>query len=242
MRSSRWRAMRQSYHLFANTLAPRLQRPHTVDVILTPEPLLSLVVQRAKRGEQIALIVRHAEREPIFDTASHRNAVLTATGHDAAVATGARLRSLLGDVDVELWHSPIHRCAQTATGIHAGLGGSAVVHGIEPGLGTPYIIDDEGFSSACSEHGRNFLRAWFDGLVPRSWCHPIEHAAPEQHQVVSQLLGRAKARVVVGVTHDLNVALVREHHLGHRHDDQWPRFLDGYAFSARGPAAPSEAE
>jgi Histidine phosphatase superfamily (branch 1) len=223
-------------------VAPSLQRTHTVVVIVTPESLLSLVVQRAKRGEQTALIVRHAEREPIFDTASHRNAVLTQRGHDAARATGARLRSLLGELDVELWHSPIHRCGQTAAGIFEGLNGRATLHGIEDGLGTPYILDDEGFSSACNEHGRHFLRAWFDGRVSKQWCVPIEHAAPHQHNTVADLLVRSKAPVVIGVTHDLNVALVREHHLGHRHDDQWPRFLDGYAFSANGPAAPSEAE
>jgi broad specificity phosphatase PhoE len=211
-------------------------------VILTPTSLLEAVAERVRASPtaRTGLIVRHAARHPVFDTSSHLAAVLTDEGHAAAEKTGQQLRALLGhDVEVELWHSPIHRCGQTVHSMARGLGGAHVVRGPMSLLGTPYILDNEGFSAACQRHGRNFLRAWFDGDVADHHCVPLHHAAPEQRDAVTSLVRNSQARVVIGVTHDLNVALVREHHFGHRMTDRWPVFLDGYVVHEDGPAVTS---
>jgi broad specificity phosphatase PhoE len=191
--------------------------------------LIDVAAAHAKRGRRTALLVRHAERGPITDLARHHEVLLTPEGHRRAHTSGERLGDALHVVDVALLHSPIERCKQTADGLHKGLttkGKQAVVVGERHALGASYLKDDAGLARAFLRHGRGFVRAWFDGDIDTAFIDPCDVVAARQMQALREAL-EAHA-FVVAVSHDWNIAALKEHTLGLRHEEHgWPQFLDG---------------
>lgn len=179
-----------------------------------------------------ALLVRHAERGPITDLARHADVPLNEAGLAAAQASGAQLHQVGAHGDVVFAHSPVERCGQTARGLHAGAGVGDVV-GVVDDLGSNYLRDPARVAQAYLEGGKAFVRAWFDGRIDADIIAPCETVATLQIGALTSLLQRH--RVVVAVSHDWNIAALREHALGARFEDVgWPEFLDGVVVRADG--------
>jgi broad specificity phosphatase PhoE len=192
--------------------------------------LIEAAAGHRKRGRRTAILLRHAERGAIGDLARHHEVLLTPQGPLCAASSGERLADGLGgDDDVALFHSPIERCRETAVGLHKGLsskGRKAVVVGESQALGATYLKDEAGIARAFLRHGRGFVRAWFDGDIGVDVIDPCELVAERQIEALHEALNRHT--FVVAVSHDWNIAALKEHTLGLRFEDHgWPQFLDG---------------
>lgn len=190
--------------------------------------LVDAAAAHRRRGRRTALLVRHAERDAIVDISRHEDAMLTHGGH-AAAAAGGRLLAAGIDDEVVLLHSPVPRCKETAVGLHRGLiegGRSARVGGDQHALGASYLKDTSGLARAYLKHGKHFVRAWFDGEIDRAYIDSCDTVAERQLTVLKAAL--QVDNFVVAVSHDWNIAALKEHALGLRFEDVgWPKFLDG---------------
>ena len=194
--------------------------------------LLSLAMTMLT-SKPVGLLVRHAERGPIADLARHHEVLLTDDGIAAARSSGVRLAARLRDAgindDVVIVHSPVERCGQTARGIADGLRDAGItvdVIGVAEPLGANYLKDPARVAAEATKSGHRFVRDWFDGVLGKDVISSCQEVADALVGVYAALL--AKHRFVVGVSHDWNIAAVREHTLGLRYEDVgWPPFLDG---------------
>ena len=196
--------------------------------------LLSLAMTTSSTTNRpVGLLVRHAERGPIADLARHHEVLLTAAGIEAARLSGLRLADKLraaGIDDVVMVHSPVERCAQTALGIAAGLREAGIatvdVIGVAEPLGASYLRNPARVAEEATKSGPGFVRDWFNGVLGEDVIASCKDVADNLVAVYTTLL--AKHRFVIGVSHDWNIAAVREHALGLRFEDVgWPPFLDG---------------
>ncbi len=191
--------------------------------------LVDAAATHRKKGRRVALLVRHAERDHISDLSRHEEAMLTVNGHACATAAGRLLASSIEHADVALLHSPVPRCKETALGLHKGVteaGRTAHIVGERPAFGASYLKDTGGLARAYLKHGKNFVRAWFDGDIDRAYIDSCDVVAERQLQALQESL--AEHALVVAVSHDWNIAALKEHALGLRFEDAgWPKFLDG---------------
>ncbi|MDP2340665.1 MAG: histidine phosphatase family protein [Deltaproteobacteria bacterium] len=192
--------------------------------------LIDAAATHLKRGRRTSILVRHAERGAITDLSRHHEVLLTPQGHRCAASSGERLAAAVDALDgVALFHSPIERCKETAVGLHKGLtakGKQAVVVGERHAFGASYLKDDAGLARAFLRHGRGFVRAWFDGDIDAAFIDPCDIVAQRQLLALREELELHP--FVVAVSHDWNIAALKEHTLGLRHEDHgWPQFLDG---------------
>ena len=192
--------------------------------------LIHAAAGHRRLGRRTAILVRHAERGAITDLSRHHEVLLTPNGHACAATSGERLGEHVDDLDdVALFHSPIERCKETAHGLHKGLvtkGRKAVVVGERHAFGAHYLKDDAGIARAYLRHGRGFVRAWFDGDIDAAVIDPCDIVAKTQLTALRTALD--SHAFVVAVSHDWNIAALREHALGLRFEDHgWPQFLDG---------------
>lgn len=197
-------------------------------------------VKSALADGPTVLLVRHAHRGEITDPRTGNDVPITEQGRALAVELGTMLGALLrADDRVVLAHSPVLRCGQTATAIHAGLAAttrSATVVGERGHLGGPYLLSPKPALDLAAELGHRFLRRWFDGDVPPGLVRPRPDAAREQVERALELLETPdRPRLAVLVSHDWNLMLVREHYMGVRHEEAgWIDFLDGVAIRRGG--------
>lgn len=203
---------------------------------MIPGHLIEAVARLSKERRPAALFVRHAEREPVLDLRNHEAARLTPKGHEQAREAGALLAKASSYVRVH--HSPVERCGETARGLVDGViaaGARAELICEVPALASPFVLDrnrlDDIFVSSTSFHG--FLRDWFDGKFPSDILMPRGPAALSQVKAVLEHLTHPEA-LHVFVSHDWNILLVREEMVGHRIEDGWPHYLDGFALTVDG--------
>jgi broad specificity phosphatase PhoE len=198
------------------------------------------------RGDcRVALIVRHAERFPVTDLMTHEEAVLTEHGHAQALAAGRRLAEMSVQ-SAHLAHSPVPRCGETAKGIAAGIlegGARADLVGAIEALAAPFVVDRARSYGKVMEMGHTFVRAWFDGEISPELFVPRREAARGQLKAILGEAGICKAEdVCILVTHDWNIALIREEFLGLTHEKGgWPGYLDGVVVSVEDGVATVEA-
>lgn len=196
---------------------------------------LSELLDRLPVDRPVALFLRHAEREPIADPMFSERALLTARGHADAEALGRALRRF---ACVEVGHSPMPRCRQTAERVVCGAtsaGIPAAVTGPESALAGPYFRDARGALELARDLGDGFVRAWFDGKVPERFIQPVGAAAAGQLRAFVRPLSTGVPGVHVRVSHDWNVMLVVEHYFARKHEERgWAAFLDGVAAYAEG--------
>jgi broad specificity phosphatase PhoE len=205
------------------------QGPQTISSSASTASSWVRTVAARRDDAPVAAVIRHAEREPIVAMHRSHDALLTAAGARDAREAGARLpdgRRLV------LWHSPVRRCAQTAEQLAAGFvaaRGSASVAGADVVLGAPYIRDLPATYELLDELGDPFVRAWFDGTVPPAVIEPLAVAARRLvDAVAARLRVAASGSLLVLVTHDWNVMLLREGILGLRFEEVgWPDYLEG---------------
>lgn len=179
----------------------------------------------------MAVLLRHAERHAVTDLRTHEAVLLTPRGHQHAREAGERLGASC--VSLRVLHSPVERCRETARAIVDGAlrqGVRAQVEGKLDALGSPFVKDLARAADIAQQHGfPGFLRAWFDGVLPYDVFAPAEPAAHEQVDAAARAI-KPGADLHVLVTHDWNIALIKEKLLGVRIDDNkaaWPNYLDG---------------
>ena len=177
-------------------------------------------------GVDVALVVRHAEREAIPTGEFGVDVPLTARGVAAAEALG-RVSSVREEATVV--SSPVTRCVQTAEAILRGGGWSGAVT-LDRRLGDPgpFVVDPE-------VSGALFLKLPIPELVRRQLsdsCPPAGmRSASEGVKIILGLVAgdlQWQGRLNVYVTHDTILAVLLARLFRLPIDDiDWPQFLDG---------------
>lgn len=195
-----------------------------------------LLLQNNVQGP-IAIMIRHAERHPIGKIINALEVELTDRGKTDAYKLG---RMLARFCPVNIFHSPVPRCKQTADSIFDGIqsiDSRAQVSGYMLDLGGPYITGDwNSIATAIEQHGHNqFIRRWFNNELPSSLIMSLPEAAHIQLKIIiSQLTSSTLSSI--NITHDWNIMILREYYFHLRHEDIGdPVFLDGiHAFLSDG--------
>lgn len=189
---------------------------------------IEMVREMAHDGT-VAIMIRHAERHPIEKMINALEVELTARGKTDAFKLGQMLARFC---PVNIFHSPVPRCKQTADSIFAGIrtiDTRAKVSGYLLELGGPYITGDwSAITAAIEQQGHvKFIRKWFDNELPSSLIMSLPEAARIQLKImVSQLTSNTLS--TINVTHDWNIMILREYYFNLRHENIGdPAFLDG---------------
>ncbi len=179
--------------------------------------------------DTVSIILRHAERDPITDMAHALEVRLTDSGKFAAYSLGTHLA---GYGPVNLFHSPVMRCLETARSLLEGIKSAeedALLIGPLNELGGPYITGDWRELVKCvKEHGQPlFIRKWFDNELPSDLIMPLSLAAELHLRLIYTQL--CSERSAINITHDWNIMVLREHYFNLRHEDLGePGYLDGF--------------
>lgn len=175
-----------------------------------------------------AILMRHAERGHFNHPAEGASVPITPKGAIDAEVLG---RALAQWQCLDLSHSPVGRCRQTAEAIGRGAlteGARVTMRGEEARLGGPYMLNVPAALDKAGELGSRFVREWFDGRICYSLFKSRRDTAMEQLAIVNAQLTTVERGLAVLVTHDWNLLAVREEVFGIRHEeDRWPGFLDG---------------
>ncbi len=184
------------------------------------------------RDRSVALLLRHAERAPIEKIADAMEARLTAQGREDSRRLGEEFAPWSPLV---IHHSFIHRCRETAEAVAAGArakGAAVEVRGVLDTLGGPYLRDWDGVMRRVIAEGAGaFVRDWFAGrLASDQVVEPLQAAREQLSVPLGQLAGAGEKALIVNVTHDWNVLLVRHFFLDSgRAGQRWPDYLEAVA-------------
>lgn len=184
------------------------------------------LLRNAPRDRAVVLVLRHAAREAIRASEDGWTAPLTEAGREQARATGAAIGKLEFDALTAV-ASPAPRCLDTAQLLLVGAGEPAQVRA-DPRFGGPYVLDQEcAFRRMLQLGNAGFLRAWFDG----GWAdamQPAAEAARDQFRALLSVLRGPGPAVRIVVSHDWNIALLRDRILSLPHEQVGlPGFLSG---------------
>ena len=178
---------------------------------------------------KLAIIIRHAERDPIEFMANALEARLTDNGKADAFQLG---RSLARYNPVNIYHSPVPRCLQTAESILEGIvscNEPATIVGYLLELGGPYITSTwDAVVNSIEKFGHSaFIRKWFDNELPSNLIMPLPDAAHMQLGILVNQLQSGNYSSI-NITHDWNIMILREYFFNLRHEDIGdPDYLDG---------------
>jgi phosphohistidine phosphatase SixA len=178
---------------------------------------------------RVAIIIRHAERDPIDFMIRALEARLTPGGKSDAFRLG---QSLARYYPINIYHSPVPRCTQTAECICEGItsrNAPATIAGYLLELGGPYITSTwDAVVKAIEEFGHStFIRKWFDNELPSNLIMPLPEAAHIQLDILAGQL-RSGTASSINITHDWNIMILREYYFNLRHEDIGdPDYLDG---------------
>ena len=179
-------------------------------------------------GADVALVLRHAEREAIPAGSYGNDVPLTPCGVASARRLGAGLASYR---PAAVLTSPVSRCVQTADGIIAGAGWDAApLH--ERLLGGPgaFVVEPERF-------GPLFLEIGARGIVERQLSDAEPPPGMRPANAGAQLLldlatpwPETRGGLRLFVTHDIILATLVGSIYGLRVEEfAWPDYLDGLA-------------
>jgi hypothetical protein len=185
----------------------------------------------------VALMIRHAERHPIEQMINALEVQLTERGIKDSYKLGEMLARFC---PINIYHSPVPRCRQTAVNILDGIQSQddrAILSGYLLELGGPYITGDWGAVVASIEkQGQTrFLRRWFDNELPSTLIMSLPEAAHIQLQILANQLASTDVSSI-NITHDWNIMILREFYFNLKHEVIGdPDFLDGlYAYMSDG--------
>jgi len=163
---------------------------------------------------RIVILMRHAERSAFAKGHHGNDAHLTPQGKKDAAAMGA----LLKERNIELHHSPVHRCLQTARGIGAVNHARPVAREWMPLRCDAYL---DNFELALPTLGRLIREDGFYDVFVNKLSHAARHP-PYPHfrdpflataALLAGLLPRDR-RACIGVTHDWLVNVAASHATG----------------------------
>ena len=193
-----------------------------------PDPAPSIQEQLAivPDGADVALVIRHAEREDIPAGTFGHEVNLTADGNRAAKQLGAAL-SEKGTLSV--LSSPVPRCVQTAQAILRGARSSAEV-ATDRSLGDPgaFVVDAEAAGPLFLELPvPEIARRQLQDQTPLPGMCPTSEGVAILFDLVTGNLGRT-GQFNVFVTHDVILAvLVGVIFRLTIQETGWPGFLEG---------------
>lgn len=182
--------------------------------------------------DRMVLLIRHAERTEVTDIRTHAAAMLTEQGRKDSLSCGRMLGRRLGKIVV--WHSPVPRCEATAFLLAEGASRAheSRVAGCLPWLGGDFISGDPHLiNDQIAAHGQEgFLRRWFNGCYSSRDIAPLARSASIELNEALRQLQNSERGVIVNVTHDWNLILLREAYMNLRHEEiGTPPYLDSVA-------------
>ena len=181
---------------------------------------------------KIVLILRHSHRDEPTALEGAQKLRLTAQGHAIAKKFGENLPR---NRPVEIFHSIIWRCEETARDIHQGfknIGETSEIKGVL--LPLAYIgINDKQFYMSMFNKGSvmdSFYR-WVVGFYnPDDWTPFLEYCQSAVHLFLDQVKNSPENGLYIFITHDFNVMALRFGWFGLR-PEKWVKFLGGFAFA-----------
>ncbi len=185
-----------------------------------------------KSNSPLLLAIRHSHREAIRTFDEMAETGITELGHEMAREFGKRIPI---ELDIQILHSFIPRCRQTAESIAEGfrdVGGTVKrVKSFDLLIG-PRVIDlelwnrvgDDGVGVA------SFVNDWTDGLFPEGGIEPFgEFEKRLVKGTIGTLRGTEPGLLYVYVTHDLFLVIAKTTYLRLRvTDDDRPPYLGGF--------------
>jgi len=200
-------------------------------------PTLLESILELSPGRPLAVLMRHADREPITDLGSALWARLTERGRAQARDFGSVLPQGLS---LRIFHSPVERCEHTAREIEKGYsdaGGSAVAVTVNEILGGPYVLDAGALLKLLAlKDPKVFFDEWRSGRIDTSVISPLKDAAVQTLRFMLQGLDERKGRALdLHVSHDINVLIMLslvEDLVNPR--ALWPGYMEGLALHAAG--------
>ena len=195
-----------------------------------PDPVASMLEQLATvpNGVDVALVIRHAEREDILAGTFGHDVNLTAEGSQAAEQLGAVLSS---NRALSVLSSPAPRCVQTAQAILRGTGSTAQVV-TDRRLGDPgaFVVDAD-----AEPAGPLFLelpipeiaRRQLQNETPLPGMRPTSEGVEILLELASTPLG-GNNQLYAFVTHDIILSVFVASIIRRPLEDvEWPGYLEG---------------
>ena len=194
------------------------------------------IAESIRHGARAVLLVRHAERPPLKanDPTFGRDLALTERGVADAIRYGQGLSSFFGGEPVTMAAGGNRRCMETAFCILKGMGmdwddsDCAVLADSYLG-GRSYYFGDVAERMRLADEGNYIgsLNIYFKTGNQRGFM-PL---SPATSLLVGHLQWHYDAQLLVGVTHDINVAcfLAGNGAVDSFTVDSWPHFLDAAA-------------
>ena len=192
------------------------------------EPVASIKYRltQVPPGADVALLVRHAEREEIPIGTFGEDVQLTSRGIVEAERLGRVLASRRWEGIVS---SPLLRCCETAVGICRGAGWRGNV-AVDRRLGDPgvFVVDPETAGPLFLSHGiQEIVRHQLHGSVPPPGMRSTEEGVKLLLELATSRLASG-GRLAIYVTHDALLAVLVARLFRLRHDAApWPDYLDG---------------
>lgn len=186
------------------------------------------------RGENVAIVVRHAERPPLAEDDPTFGAGLELTDHGRAQADafGFVLSQYRGNAFCEVYSSVMKRCLQTAEIIrrHFACNSSATVMVDETlGSGSPYFGDVRGrLELAAAGDYHEALNEYFR-LGSQRGFNDLDASTREfENHILSSFSESRLQKLSIFVTHDLNIAcyLAGTGTVPRFLEYNWPGFMD----------------
>ncbi len=175
----------------------------------------------------VALVLRHAEREEIPSGTFGVDVPLTAVGVESAERLGSALSEIRPPVGVT--SSPVPRCVQTAAAILRG-GGFEKEAAVDWRLGDPgpFVVDTETSGALFLETGiLEITRRQLSDVEPPPGMRGTSEGVGLLLDLTAKELGNS-GRLNVYVTHDAILAVLVAHLYRLSVDDiGWPEYLDG---------------
>ena len=174
----------------------------------------------------VALVIRHAERDEIPTGTFGVDVALTSNG----VVSAFQFGNALGVIRrVNVTSSPVPRCVQTAEAILKGCGNDSSVQ-LDRTLGDPgpFVMDPEASGPLFLETDiLDIVRRQLSDSVPPIGMRSTADGVRMLLELIADGLG-GKGRVHVFVTHDSILAVLAASVLGKSIDQVgWPDYLDG---------------
>jgi hypothetical protein len=181
-----------------------------------------LIKSLTDRGiNNMSVMMRHSARHYNWDQPQEEPfLLLTAEGKEYAYNLG---KSLPPGFTLRFHSSMVGRCIETAYLIDKGYvsqGGKTKHNVMEPYLSPSYVKKPFELIKILQQTSPNFIRSWFEGNISTEIIAPPQGAAQD---IVTMLVNKQANlpdnHINLGVSHDWNLYLVKEHIMGLKHED-----------------------
>ncbi len=180
-----------------------------------------------KGGFPINVMLRHSAREEQKKLVEIFKATLTQQGKDAAFEFG---KALTIDRNYRFFHSPIHRCEETAEYIKKGIqdndGNTQLLGGV---LSLLQIKSTKNkFIFYRDRDKGDFMKNWLNGVYP---AEEIENTIDVAQRIVHDMMKNLKTikpnTIDIYITHDSHLMILIYYLVGIQAIKGWPQYLDG---------------